>query len=151
MVIEFMAWGFAQPKGSTRAFMPKGARFPVVTSDNPKLKYWQQVVASAAQQQAGASLATGPVRLHLQFMLPRPKSLGTKTVAHTKRPDLDKLVRAVKDALKGVLYDDDSQVIALWATKAYAPKGVTPNVRVRLEDFPISGSFNFQEAYDGKA
>lgn len=127
--IEFTAYGIPQPKGSTRAFMRPGMKFPVVTSDNPKTKPWQQAVAEAAQRVAGQPLV-GPVRLELDFALVRPKSLPKRVHAHTKKPDLDKLVRAVKDALKGVLYLDDAQVVALSATKGY---GDAPGVRVRVE------------------
>jgi len=40
---------------------------------------------------------------------------------YPKRPDLDKLVRAVLDALTDVCYEDDSQVIRLRASKVWAP------------------------------
>jgi len=35
-VLTFFVPGIPAPQGSMRAFMPKGARFPVVTADNPK-------------------------------------------------------------------------------------------------------------------
>src|SRR6185369_17739711 len=49
-VIQFVVLGIAQPKGSARAFMPKGARFPVVTSDNRNLKAWERSVRDRLQQ-----------------------------------------------------------------------------------------------------
>lgn len=39
---------------------------------------------------------------------------------HSKKPDLDKLVRAVQDALTGIIYKDDGQVCRLTANKNYA-------------------------------
>jgi Holliday junction resolvase RusA-like endonuclease len=43
-----------------------------------------------------------------------------KRHGYPKRPDLDKLVRAVLDSLTGVCYEDDSQVIRLRASKVWA-------------------------------
>ena len=50
---------------------------------------------------------------------------------HTVKPDLDKLVRAVKDALKHVLWKDDAQVIELVARKGYALQ--QPYVRIIVD------------------
>ena len=63
-----------------------------------------------------------PVFVSLDFYLDRPKYLKPdQHKPYTKTPDLDKLCRAVLDALKiaGVLHDD-AQVDDLRATKAYA-------------------------------
>jgi len=141
--LEFTVYGVAQPKGSTRAFMPKGARFPIVTSDNPKNKGWQQLVAEAASQALNGedTLLEGPVRLEVRFALPRPKSLPKRVTAHLKKPDLDKLIRAVKDALSKVVWQDDSQVVELEASKVYAAAGESPRalitVRPILEGLPL--------------
>ncbi len=120
--LSFKVDGMPQTKGSARAFMPKGARFPVVTNDNPKCKNWQGMIATAAAQaMVGYEIMSGPVSLGLTFFLPRPKGhFGSGKNAHalkpsapkhhTTKPDFDKLVRAVKDGLKGIVYRDDSQV-----------------------------------------
>jgi crossover junction endodeoxyribonuclease RusA len=134
-LIAFDVIGIAQPKGSSRAFMPKGARFPIVTSDNPRLKEWQQLVAYTAQQHvAKAGQLGGAITLRVVFQLPRPASLPKKVVTHTKRPDLDKLVRAVKDALTRVVWVDDGQVSQVLARKVYASIGFPPGVHVEVEE-----------------
>ncbi len=43
----------------------------------------------------------------------------TKTHACTKRPDLDNMVKFVKDALEGMLYHDDKQVVSCHAVKVW--------------------------------
>lgn len=115
-----------------RAFTPKGWTRPILTSDNPNLKQWRQLVAvGAGEKMQGAPIA-GAVVLIAAFYMPRPKSMSMKVRQHTKKPDLDKLVRALKDALKGVVWVDDSQVVSLSATKEYAdnaPVGVHVIVR----------------------
>jgi len=135
-VITFTVWGVAQPKGSAKAFVPKGWTRAVVTSDNPKNKGWQQLVAEAAgraRDAAGAALLDGPVRLRVEFHLPRPKSLSKRVLHHTKKPDLDKLVRSVKDGLSRVIWHDDSQVTQITASKTYAAADATPCAVVTVE------------------
>lgn len=124
--LSFCVFGIAQPKGSARAFMPKGAKFPVVTSDNPNLKAWENTIRGELQrvmkQTDGGTLAaifTAPVAVGLRFHLPRPKS-RKKAKYPTTKPDVDKLARAAIDALSGVAFKDDNQVVAVQARKVYA-------------------------------
>jgi crossover junction endodeoxyribonuclease RusA len=122
--------GVAQPQGSTRAFVVKGLKRPVVTSDNKSVRGWRDLVAKATSDAIQAQqwrVATGPVRLMAQFYLPRPKSLRQRTdVPHVTKPDLDKLARATGDALTGVAYTDDRQVGQFKCEKAYAAPGEPP-------------------------
>lgn len=131
-VVSFSVVGVAQPKGSTRAFIPKGWNRPIITSTNPKVKGWQQLVAEQAQAVARDGLFIGPVVLSVVFQLPRPQSLPKRVLHHTKKPDLDKLVRSTKDALKGVLYADDAQVVQLHAQKSYTAIAAAPCCHIRL-------------------
>lgn len=131
--IAFTVLGVAMPKGSTRAFMPKGAKFPVVVHDNkPSLKGWENSIRAAIQQYAGGTFFDGPVLVRIAFYLPRPKSLSRKVVWHTKKPDLDKLARGSLDAMKGVLWGDDSQVVQLQVTKHYAAD--QPQAVIEIEE-----------------
>lgn len=65
---------------------------------------------------------TGPIKLVIQFLMPRPASVSVKKRPHpTVAPDLDKLARGVGDALKQAgVYKDDAQVVVIQATKQYA-------------------------------
>ena len=141
--IRFTVYGDPLPKGSTRAFVPKGWTRPIITSATKGLKGWEQKIAAAAQLKADGTLLTGPVRLALSFYLVRPKSLPKRAVLHTKRPDLDKLVRGAADALIGVLLKDDAQAISIHASKHYtstveeAPRCVFLITPLRDDDFEI--------------
>jgi len=53
-------------------------------------------------------------------------------VPAVKRPDLDKLVRAVFDALTNVVFKDDSQVVSVFASKRLAGPGDTVGVTVEV-------------------
>jgi crossover junction endodeoxyribonuclease RusA len=131
-MITFTVIGHAQPQGSTRAFNVRGKRDPVVTSDNPNLKGWRLFVAHEAQRHAGAGPMYGGVQVTLDFALQRPKSLPKRTSQHLKKPDIDKLARAVLDALTGILYQDDSEVVRLEVTKRYAAPIEAPSVRITV-------------------
>lgn len=126
--------GVPQPKGSLKAFRHARSRRIVVTSDNPKLKQWQRAVRTAALHGRGwDDPFDGPVTVACVFLLPRPRSYPKRVVAHTRKPDLDKLVRAVLDALAADgLFGDDAAVVELHATKAYACDGFQPGVLITV-------------------
>ena len=77
----------------------------------------------------------GPVGLLLSFYLPVPGSWSKKRrlaalsgkILPAKKPDLDNLVKAVIDALLGVLIMDDRQIVELSAAKFY---GSVPGVKI---------------------
>lgn len=69
------------------------------------------------------------VSVKIEVWLPIPESWpkGRQADARegrvpaTKKPDADNYGKLVLDALNGVAWDDDSQVVALTVTKAYSP------------------------------
>lgn len=119
MTVTFRVYGIAKPKGSSKAFVIKGTNRAVVTSTTKGLKEWESLIRQEAQRHV-STLMTGEVTLTVSFCLPRPKSLRG-SVAHTKRPDLDKLIRGATDALTGVVWKDDAQATLITARKSYAP------------------------------
>lgn len=133
--LSFVVHGVAQPKGSAKAFIPKGWNRPIVTSDNPKNKGWQQLVAEAASRALPSAgvMFDGAVRLRVVFYLPRPQSLPKRVTEHLKKPDLDKLCRSCKDALSKVVWRDDAQVVELLAAKRYAGPMDSPRAVITVE------------------
>jgi crossover junction endodeoxyribonuclease RusA len=119
-------------------------RHGAVFSDNPRLKGWQQKAALAiAKAREGRPLEAGPVSLIAEFRFARPPSHYTKTGALRAgapqapgRPDLDKLLRALLDALTGVAFKDDAQIIDIDATKRYCDP---PGVLVRVAPVSFEG------------
>ena len=135
--VTLIVQGVPQPKGSLKAFRHARSRRIVVTADNPKLRAWQravQVTALAARGRGGRAFP-GPVTVECLFLLPRPRSYPARVVHHTRKPDLDKLVRAIFDALAAdVLFGDDAAVVEVRATKAYAGDGFQPGVLITVAD-----------------
>lgn len=71
-----------------------------------------------------------PIILNAEFYIKRPKAhYGTGKNAnvikpnaphkHVKKPDLDNMLKLVKDAMTGIFWHDDNQVYAITASKFY--------------------------------
>jgi crossover junction endodeoxyribonuclease RusA len=132
--LTFRVDGLPAPKGSTKAFVVRGRA--IVTEDNARTRPWAALVRDAARESTGGTIVAPrgvPVRLTALFDMARPVSLPKRVTAATKKPDLDKLTRAVKDALTGIVWQDDSQVVALTATKQYAVSPGRPGVTITVE------------------
>ena len=132
-MISFFVAGEPAPKGSTRAFVVNGK--PIITNANRNTKDWEMRIATEAQRVSPgtSSLAVGVVA---RFLLQRPKTLPKKVVHNIKRPDLDKLIRAILDGITGILIEDDSQVVDIRATKQYAQPNEQHGVLIELEEMP---------------
>ena len=77
--------------------------------------------------------AIGPLSLHIDVFLPRPKSIPKSrraTAQPVVRPDIDNYAKTVLDALNGVAFADDAQVCLLWVRKSYVE--CAPSWRVTL-------------------
>jgi crossover junction endodeoxyribonuclease RusA len=125
---SFTVLGTAAPQGSKR-HVGNG----VMLESSDRVRPWRQDVRFAALEKRPPDWdMTTPMRLDLVFWFARPAShYGTKngiTYLKSNAPvqpvsarlgDIDKLSRAVLDALTGVAYLDDRQVIRLEARKAY--------------------------------
>lgn len=108
-----------------------------MVESSPGLGVWRSdVKVFAAAEMSGRTLIRGPVSLRCAFVLKRPVSTpkSRPTPPATKRPDLDKLVRAVGDALTGTVYAEDSLVVELVATKRVAEEGEQPGVRIDVHE-----------------
>ena len=95
-------------------------------SNKAELEAWREKIAWLGKG-AGLRPQDGPVALTLAFSMPRGKTV-TRPFA-TVAPDLDKLCRAVLDALTGVAYLDDCQVTDLRAVKGYGDPCVEITVK----------------------
>lgn len=140
--IAFDVIGVAEPKGSMRAFIPKGWKRPIVTSTNKNLKSWESTVRERLQdvirdtpQATRDAIFDAPIAVTLVFHLPRPKS-SPRARYSTKKPDLDKLVRGSLDAMNSVLFRDDAQVVAISTEKRYANGAAKLSVMVEAWNEP---------------
>lgn len=105
----------------------------------PKTSRWERDFAFVAAAFLPKGI-TGPVRVDIWAVLPRPQSLCRRTdpdgpVWAPARPDVDNITKAVLDALQAH-WTDDAQVVCGEPVKTYAPKGESPRVVVRVSTPP---------------
>jgi len=134
--IEFWVSGEPKTAGSKRAFIPKGWKRAIVVDDNPKSRDWKTDVSQAASAAYKGDLLMGPIELSLIFVRLRPAGhLAKKGIRASApefpitKPDALKLARAVEDALTGIIWRDDSQIVDEHLYKRY---GAKPGVHVKV-------------------
>lgn len=131
-MIKFTIPGPPQGKGRPR-FTKSGHTYtPAKTAEYEKL-----VKAEYIRQCAGQSLHGQPVRISINAFFEIPKNTSKKRRSEmmgmdrrpTKKPDADNVIKIITDALNGIAYDDDRQIVALMFKKFYAE---IPHVDVYL-------------------
>lgn len=92
-----------------------------------RLTDWRNDVKAAAEEaRCGADTITGAVSVRIIFYINRPASVSEKKRLYPSvQPDLDKLIRAVLDAIvaSGII-KDDALVVEIAAVKRYANDSV---------------------------
>ena len=117
------------PQGSMSAFGPG-----IITATNgKKLNPWRKAVAEAYKDQDGSYYEQyTPLIVSGAFYLKRPK-VPKSEYPSTKGADLDKLCRAIGDALSGIAYHDDCQIVWWDMVKLYCDgeeeEGVTFQIK----------------------
>jgi crossover junction endodeoxyribonuclease RusA len=120
-------------QGSKRCFCRNGRATLIEASD--KLKPWRARITAAAiyaRVEQRIEPLDVPVGCYLTFYMPRPAS--AKREVPSVKPDIDKLTRAVLDALTDAdIWTDDSRVVSLYALKVYATDVEKPGVRIEVK------------------
>lgn len=85
--------------------------------------YVIQQTAIAKMQLDNASIIEGPIQATIRVYYPYPSSWSQKKKAAIKwkvsRPDCDNLAKIILDALNGIVWVDDAQVVELCVQKQY--------------------------------
>ena len=152
-MITFTVVGLPAPQGSKSYLGASKSGKPRFRESSQRVAPWRSDVRDAGEKAMrvihGPDFIevlpawAGPVGVELAFRWPRPKG-HYRSGQHAEqlraaapdvpigKPDLDKLARAVLDALTGIVWVDDAQVVDLVLTKRYADlAGPGVDVRVR--------------------
>ena len=160
-MIEFFVPGRAQPAGSKRAYVPldknkqpyhrkNGTIIANIVDDNKKSKPWQKVVAGVGRRRYRGEILTGPLRVSFVILHLRPKNhYGTGRNAERLKesarlapivmPDVLKLSRGIEDALTGVIWKDDAQIVVELLYDCYVSRFTgKQGVAIRIEPLEVA-------------
>lgn len=135
--VIYSVYGIPQGKGRPRFTRQGRAYTPKKTMD-----YEEEIRLMAQKAMGSTELLETPVSVYVYCNFPVPQSYSKKRTEAclkgserpTKKPDLDNIAKAFCDAMNGVVYKDDSQVVSLHVTKRYdAIASVHVCVREELE------------------
>lgn len=137
-MIAFTVPGLAVTQGDLKPITVRGVT-RLIHKKDAALRDFRARVAICARQ-AGVRPMEGAVELEATWWFLRPKSHLTSKGALCKgapiypitRPDLDKLERALFDALTGIAYPDDARVVSVRKKKRYAAAGEVARVEVLI-------------------
>ncbi len=134
-MIAFDVDGIPATKGSTRAVLSNTTGRPMVLAASKKnardQASWASAVGWACKiAMRGAPPLTGPVRVVIDFWLPRrPGDVGDRPI---QKRDGDKLLRSTWDALSGLAIVDDGQVVS-WAGEKWFADNRAPGAHITIE------------------
>ena len=114
------------PLAQQRHRMARGIVYDPQSSIKRKLKF---DAASQIRRQGYLNALEGPISVRLDIRYPWPKKRQITANYKTSRPDVDNISKIYLDILNKIAYDDDSQIVSLYAQKRYSSK---PGVSVSI-------------------
>ena len=136
--ITFTVPGVPIGKGRPK-FSRRGAFVRAYTPEKTA-NYENLVKLAASQAMAGADPLKRPIAVMLTLNMPIPSSWSKKRrelalrglIGATVKPDLDNVCKALADAMNGIVYEDDKQIVSATIVKQYA---TVPCVAVRVHEY----------------
>jgi Holliday junction resolvase RusA-like endonuclease len=137
-MIQFTVYGEPVAQGRPRFTTINGH---AKAYDPAKSRDYKQYVRLVASQHKPDKPLEGALALQVNIYRSIPKSFSKKKhtqaengeIRPTTKPDVDNFLKVIKDALKGIVWKDDSQVVSAMVNKWYSEQ---PRVEVtcyRLE------------------
>jgi len=136
--ITFSVPGKPQGKGRPRSSRDGHMYTPKATREYEKLiAYYYRL--------QGGEMLEGYIELQILVLYPLPKSMTKAERARAalgellpaKKPDGDNIEKAVADALNGVAYEDDRQIVAASWLKKYAPDSEHAGLIITISEVEV--------------
>jgi Holliday junction resolvase RusA-like endonuclease len=126
MQIHFQVEG--DPKGKGRPRFSRAGKFTRVYTDKQTLDYEALIKFYAAKAMGSTDPLETPVSVFLYIRHAVPQSYSKKRTEAClsgleqpcKKPDIDNVAKTYLDAMNGVIFKDDTQVIDLHVKKVYS-------------------------------
>ena len=139
-MITFVVYG--EPVGKARARTVQGKSGFIHSYTPAKSRKYEDLIRYEAQRHAGAGLLMGALMVKIwAFRSPTKVSQKKRvdmlegTIRPISRPDTDNYAKSVLDALNGILFKDDSQVVALEVQKWF---GDPPRIEIEITQLEAS-------------
>ena len=135
MNITFTVPGAAVGKGRPKA--ARRGKFITMYTPEKTASYENLVKIKAQEAMEGKPPIEGACLLQLAIHAPIPASWSEKkkkgavdgSVRATSKPDIDNVLKGICDAMNGIVFIDDKQIVGCTITKAY---GLTPQALVAV-------------------
>ena len=106
--------------------------------DPKKTKDYKSYVSLMARKQYKGEMLISPLSVEMDIYRQIPKSVSKKRrklkddklIRPVVKPDVDNYTKGILDALNGIVYKDDSQVVDLTARKYYSEN---PRVEINIK------------------
>lgn len=130
----------SKPQGKARARTFYDQREMKMRSVTPaKTKSYENLIRWSYRAAGGKYMGEKLIKVEIQAFYPIPKSFNKqkqtaalyKMIRPTTKPDCDNIIKVVLDALNGVAYYDDKQVVSVSCEKYY---GGTGYLRISIQE-----------------
>lgn len=121
-----------KPKGKTRPRFSRGGKN---TYTDKGTREYEEKVAEAFRAAGGTMGNYAAIRIRAYYLIPQRtrkdilEGMISGKIRPAKKPDLDNVLKIIMDALAGVAFEDDNQIVQAYVEKFY---GEEPRVEVTL-------------------
>lgn len=142
LIVSFRIYGIPRPGGSKRGFLNRQTGRVQLVDANRNVGEWRAAVVSAALTAGIEAPLTGPLAIQVTFLMPRPSGhFGTgrnselvkrsAPLGPISRPDTTKLMRSTEDALTGIIWRDDAQIVEQLVRKVWVSERPGAIIEIR--------------------
>lgn len=132
---------YGEPKGKGRPRFARIGNYVKTYTPDDTISY-ENLVKVSYYSQGGQYFEKEPLRVIIHAFFGIPKSTSSKKrkemlelkIRPTKKPDADNIAKIILDALNGVAFKDDTQVVELIVSKYY---GAEPQVMLDISKIAI--------------